>query len=245
MLFYRMIYLIIALGVLFASLSFILNKNNARYLLSGYNTMSAEERASYPLDSFLRFFKRFHIFLGISFLVLGLALYYFVDEGTAAMFIGIYPILAYMYFIWQSGSFQSKHDHAKKINRWALGILGFVLVFVLALSFMGRKEDRIYWAGETLTITGMYGTELEATDIISIDLVPELPAIDRKKHGFALGQQYKGRFKTAEGEEVLLVLNSMQRPFIKISSSSDTPIYYSSGTEKNEEIFQNISRLNQ
>jgi hypothetical protein len=240
-----MIYLIVGLGVLFASLSFILNQKNAKYLLSGYNTMSSAERASFPLERFLRFFKRFHLFLGASFVALGAALYYFVDEGTAGMFIGIYPILAYMYFIWQSGSYQSRQNNSKNINRWALGILGIVLVFVVALSWMGRKEDRIYWEAETLTISGMYGTKLAAAEITSMDLVPELPAIDRKKHGFGLGQQYKGRFKTAEGEEVLLVLNSMQRPFIKITRSSGIPIFYSSGSQKNEEIFQEINSLEQ
>jgi hypothetical protein len=238
-----MIYLIVGLGVLFASLSFILNQKNAKYLLSGYNTMSSAERASFPLERFLRFFKRFHLFLGASFVALGAALYYFVDEGTAGMFIGIYPIIAYMYFIWQSGSYQSRQNNSKNINRWALGILGIVLVFVVALSWMGRKEDRIYWEAETLTISGMYGTKLAAAEITSIELVPELPAIGRKKHGFALGRQYKGRFKTAEGEEVLLILNSMQRPFIKVSRKEGVPIYYSSRSQENQKILEEITTL--
>jgi len=225
---------------LFVGLSFVLNERNAKYLLSGYNTMSAAEQASYPLGAFLRFFKRFHWFLGGSLLIIGLVLYYFVDEGTTGMLIGIYPIAAYMYFIWQSGSFQAKNANTRNINKWAAGILGITLLLVIGLSWMGRKEDVLRVEDHQLMIGGMYGTTLSAEEIAGFSLVPELPLIDRKKHGFASGQQYKGRFKTVDGDEVLLVLNSMQRPFIKIDRVDDMPIYYSSSKVENTSLFKDV-----
>ena len=45
-----LVYLLIGLGV---------NKKNARYLLSGYNTMSQAKRDAFDIDRYLQFFKSF------------------------------------------------------------------------------------------------------------------------------------------------------------------------------------------
>mgnify|MGYP003340415376 FL=1 len=45
-----LVYLLIGLGI---------NKKNARYLLSGYNTMSQAKRDAFDIDRYLKFFKSF------------------------------------------------------------------------------------------------------------------------------------------------------------------------------------------
>ena len=57
-----MMLVILLLSFLFFILGFILNESNAKYLLSGYNTMSVEEQSNFNLKSYLNFFKKFHIF---------------------------------------------------------------------------------------------------------------------------------------------------------------------------------------
>ena len=78
------------LSILFFSIGFILNQSNAKYLLSGYNTLSVEEQSNFDLKSYLNFFKKFHIFLGISFLIVGCVFKYFVSENATGIFLGIY-----------------------------------------------------------------------------------------------------------------------------------------------------------
>ena len=51
-----LVYLLIGLGI---------NKKNARYLLSGYNTMSQAKRDAFDIDRYLKFFKSF--FKGLAF----------------------------------------------------------------------------------------------------------------------------------------------------------------------------------
>ena len=66
-----MIYVILGLSLLFIGLGFLVTKENAKYLLAGYNTMSAEERKKVNLEKYIPFFRKFHIYLGISFGVFG------------------------------------------------------------------------------------------------------------------------------------------------------------------------------
>lgn len=48
-----LVYLLIGLGI---------NKKNARYLLSGYNTMSQAKRDAFDIDRYLKFFKGLALF---------------------------------------------------------------------------------------------------------------------------------------------------------------------------------------
>jgi hypothetical protein len=47
------------LSLIFASVGFLITKKNARYMLSGYNTMSEKQRLLVDIDAYLYFFKRF------------------------------------------------------------------------------------------------------------------------------------------------------------------------------------------
>lgn len=109
-----MIYIILGISLLFIAIGFIVTEHNAKYLLAGYNTMSEEGRKKVNLKSYLSYFRKFHLFLGLSFLMISSALIYFVGEKAGGLFLSIYPILAYLYFIWSSAKY------AKGLNRNAV-----------------------------------------------------------------------------------------------------------------------------
>ncbi len=46
-------------SVVFLSIGLGINKTNARYVLSGYNTMSQAKRDAFDIDRYLKFFKSF------------------------------------------------------------------------------------------------------------------------------------------------------------------------------------------
>ena len=46
-------------SVVFRSIGLGINKTNARYVLSGYNTMSQAKRDAFDIDRYLKFFKSF------------------------------------------------------------------------------------------------------------------------------------------------------------------------------------------
>lgn len=109
-----MIIAIVIISVVFIGVGFIVTEDNAKYILSGYNTMSEEERQKINIRKYILFFRKFHIFLGLSSLVVGLILYYFVDSDWGGIFIGIYPIVAYAYLIWKGGQFSTEVNTKKK-----------------------------------------------------------------------------------------------------------------------------------
>ncbi len=222
------------MSLLFVALGFFITEKNAKNLLAGYNTMSKADREKFDIKSYLSFFKKFHIFLGVSFLVISLGLIYFVSEKVGILFFAAYPILAYIYFgIVSRKNFKSLN--AKK-NTWATLILIGVLLFVVVIFVDGLRENKLIFDEKEVEITGSYGETLEKSGIKNVELVEELPKISRRTNGFAVGSTRKGYFKTKDGEIIKLFLNSKQKPIVLITLKNGKKIYYSLENGKNKEL---------
>lgn len=219
-----MFFFILGLSALFIVIAFTVTEGNAKYLLSGYNTMSEADRKQVDLVAFLHYFKRFHLFLGISFLVVASALHFAVGANAAGVFVTVYPILAYVFFIVRSQRFYKALPRSKS-NGAALVLVG-VLVFAMAMLAWGYKETELVYSAEGIAFKGIYGERISHDEIASVYLVDQLPNITRKTNGYSLGVIKKGYFRTEEGERVKLLLNSAQRPVICITKTDGTRIYY-------------------
>lgn len=238
-----MIVPILVLSSIFVTLAFIVNENNAKYLLSGYNTMSEEERQKFDIKSYIPYFRNFHIFLGLSLLVISLILLYFVNSDWSGIFLGTYPILAYVYFIWNTNQFikvkSKKQNIAKYMTMCVMFIFFVVIIYDLKNSL---NDNEIKINDNKLEITGEYGTDLNIEDLKSIQLLDKLPEISSKANGFAVGTIKKGYFKTINGETVKLIINSQKTLIILFTTIDNKKIYYSSKEKSNEEIYNEVKR---
>lgn len=236
-----MLYVILGMGVLFLVLGFILTENNAKYLLAGYNTMSESERAKVDIRSYVAYFRRFHIFLGLSFLVFGIAIYYLVNEDVAGLFLAVYPCLAYIYLIIKGKYFTT--TQSKGPSMAAVVVLVLAILFTVALFGYGYKENTLELHSDRIELKGCYGEILLLSDIESIELVDQLPRITFKTNGFALRKVKKGYFKTETGEKVKLILNDDSKPYILFITSKGKKIYYASKSESNEVLFEKLKAV--
>lgn len=233
-----MYYIILGLSILFVLVGFMVTEKNAKYLLSGYNTMSKEDQALVDIKSFIPFFRKFHIYLAGSFLFFGLGIHYVFGEEVSGIFLGVYPILAYIYFIWKSQSFSKAPT--RKWEKGALLITCLVLIVVASMFFKGFKELEISYTPDTITIDGMYGEALSKAQITSITLVDEIPSISYRSNGFSLGSVHKGFYKTKDGETIKLLLDSDQKPLIYFLMKDDSKLFYSSKSSSNTDIYEEL-----
>lgn len=231
----------IGLSLLFIAIGFIVTENNAKYLLAGYNTMSREERENFDIKAYIPYFKKFHIFLGISFFVIGTLLTYFASDDVVGIFTAAYPIAGYIYFFISTRKF-TKGNYSKK-NKMGNYIIIAVLLFVIVLFSREITEHKIIAKPDSIEIEGNYGEIIPKNEIKSIELVNEKPKIAIRTHGFSVGNIKKGDFKTDKCEEVKLILNADNKPYILITKQNGQQIYYSSKKESNEKIFKNISSV--
>ena len=75
--------LILGIGIMYYLVGNFINKENAKILLAGYNTMSNSEREKFDIDGYLKLFKPFFKKLGIYSVFMYFLLSLIVDEETA------------------------------------------------------------------------------------------------------------------------------------------------------------------
>ncbi len=212
-----MLYVLGGISLLFVLIAFTLTESNASYLLAGYNTLPEEEKKKFNLSAYVPYFRRFHIFLGISFFLFGL-LVNFVNENAGGVFVGVYPVLAYLCFIYSSQKYAGKTFTKQYKVTLVIGLA--TLVFVIGVFAWGFKENQLLVNAKSIKVTGVYGEKIPFAEIKSITLIHSLPDITIRTNGFAAGKVKKGYFNTREGKNIKLLVYSNNQPFILITKKT-------------------------
>jgi hypothetical protein len=105
-----MMYVILGLGLFFIGMAFVLTEKNAKYLLAGYNTMTEKERRKFDISGYVPYFRKFHIFLGISLALIGMPVAYIYGDDAGGIFLTAYTLLGYTFFIVTSRKFSRKRS---------------------------------------------------------------------------------------------------------------------------------------
>lgn len=116
----------------FLLIGFSITEKNAQYLLSGYNTMSAQEKARFDLSAYLQFFKIFLAGLAIVFLLVSLLLYFFAPEEIIALGMSVVPLMGYLYLLWQSKNYYQDRK-LPVLTKIGLGFLLVILILLVVL----------------------------------------------------------------------------------------------------------------
>ncbi len=99
---------VVFVSILFWVIAHFLNKENAKYLLSGYNTMSEEERKNFDLEQYLVLFKKFFKQLSYyTFLFFLIAKYLYTDK-IALILWSILISIAPLYLVFKGKEFKKK-----------------------------------------------------------------------------------------------------------------------------------------
>lgn len=232
-----MLYIALLLSAIFFSVGFIVTKNNAKYILSGYNTMSEAKRAKVDIDGYLQFFKRFHIILGIS-LFVGTALISLINNNWASMFMTLYPLVAYMYLLIGGNKYYS--DKSQKMTSYIVGGAALLVAsFVMISQFSDYESSDLVLKNSRLEIKGSYGITLTKPDILDQQLIHELPEISYKSNGFAAGDYAKGSFKLKGGKTAKLFVNKKVSPIILLKTT-EGEVYYNTDVKDMAALYKEI-----
>ena len=99
---------VIFVSALYYAIGYFINEENSKYLLSGYNTMSDEERKKFDIENYLIFFKTFFKQQSlISFFIFYFFYLIYVGE-KALIFCSIYITIGFIYLVVKSQKFNKK-----------------------------------------------------------------------------------------------------------------------------------------
>ncbi len=234
----------VLLGAIFCIIAFALNKYNARYVLSGYNTLSEEERKQFDLKNYLRFFKRFFLTVGMAIMVGFFLLDQLVDTKIATAFTVLFPLIALFYFMISSSRFNHNPPEKKKSIALIISfiIIGISIIGSTTLLVGSILDNKITFEEKATSISGFYGEDIPYLNIIYLDTVNTLPAISYRANGIALGSScLKGYFKTRDRNTVKLLINEDKPPYIQLKTNNDQSIFFNaSNPEQTKSIYDKL-----
>ena len=217
----------------------MITKNNASSLLSGYNTMSKEEQEQFPLTEYLERFKGFHIRFGVLYTVLGIV-FYVTKSELLGWHMSITPILAYIYFFYQTKDLSMKVESQKNSFRVGIAVLIGTLVFVIGMFYWSDRPSDVVLDGDILRISGPYGIDLPLDKIDSLGISESLPEISKRRHGISTGTVAKGKYRGPEGDYLLLI----DKPYVNvlwIERKSGDPILISLKELDEEKLLRELN----
>lgn len=228
----------IVLSMVFVVLGFVVTPGNAKYLLSGYNLMSEADRAKIDIVSYVKFFNRFHVWLGVT-LCAGFFILNYFNGNWAAVFLVLYPLLAYVFMVAKGNRYYSGTSGQRVGTYVIMAILVVIAAAIGGLFFVSMRNSQLFLTDKTLDIKGIYGMKVAREDIYDFKLVRDLPDIARKSNGFAAGEFAKGAFVTTDGLPVKLYVNKKSHPFLVIRTKKNE-IYFSSDEVSSAELYNQI-----
>ena len=86
----------------YIGIAFLVNEKNAKYLLSGYNTMSEPEKEKFDIKSYLIFFKKYWINLGVTSSLVTCFSFLLFSELIMVIAHALVVIIPIPYFIYKS-----------------------------------------------------------------------------------------------------------------------------------------------
>ena len=133
----------------------------------------------------------------------------------------------------------SKYSRNSKIALISTGISILIVAVVLILSF---RPTKISVEEEHIKISGMYGREIPIADIVSVELLDEMPPIAMRTNGSDTGNQAKGHFRFSNGDKCMLFIHK-KAPYIQLRTTEDLYYLNYSDKEKTVELFETLKEL--
>jgi len=122
------------------------------------------------------------------------------------------------------------------------------LTVVGLLSWYGYQPVKIDLKNAELKISGIYGSTINYSDIIAIDTISQMPHIETRTNGLALGKVCKGYFRLTDIGSASLFINFGVSPFVRLVLKNGRVIFFNlKDRQSTIETFEKIkskSKLN-
>ncbi len=216
------------------------------FLISGYNTMPKEKKAKVDVVPLAKLIGLYSYFNGTVFLLFGFLYFMGFKPGIAG------PIfimsISSVYLLIKAQKYDGNiFDESGKLRKGAGKKFGFLIagiVVVLAatavLLFLSAQPVDVTLQSDGIKVHGLYGELYTWEEIREVQMLDELPVIEMRTNGSALGSHVKGHFRTTEYGGVKLFLDTQVLLCIYMKTNEGVVILNMASTSGTSELYQNI-----
>lgn len=239
----------LVIGAFFIAIGLAVHVFKWYFLIAGYNTMSKEKKANVDTEGLGRLMGVYSYVNGGVLIVMGV-LYAFGLKPVLSPVVIIFGITT-VYFLIRAQKYDGNiYDKSGKLIEGAwkqfalpVGTVVITLIFVAFLMFFSSQETKVTFLEEGLQVHGMYGDIYNWESIETVKLMEELPTIEMRTNGSALGSNLKGHFRTTELDSVKLFVNTQMSLYIYLETDEGVIIFNMKNEEETQEVFEEILKV--
>ena len=190
-------------------------------LIAGYNTMSKDKKKNVNIEGLSSFMRNGLITIGVT-IIIGYYLFKWIGFTMIAnSMILIVTLVGVTILVLNSQRFDHNKNKKTKLTYF---ILGSVIVFVIGLITYGFFPSKTIFNNTSVIFSGMYGFEINISEIENVNLVDNIPIIKLRTNGFSFGVVKKGFFNLDKYGKSRLLINSDISPYLIISKTNGEKI---------------------
>ena len=210
------------------------------WLISGYNTMSAERKRKVDIEELGKFMGN-SLFLMAGVLGTGSVLTYFEVPGVS-LAVPIVLVALIIYILVKAQQFDSGTRNpdgtVKTSTKIILGSIFAFFAVIGILIFSNTSASGVEVNVESVQIKGLYGVKIMMDNIYEIELVESMPTVLRRTNGFSAGGTLKGHFELKNIGRARLYVNTKKPPFIYIYTVDGLIIINQEDRESTEVLYR-------
>ncbi|MEW8995552.1 DUF3784 domain-containing protein [Clostridium sp.] len=214
---------LLIIASLFFAVGICISKLKWYWLISGYNTMSKEEKANVEIEAFVKHMSK--TFFLISLLnIIGFILNYFFNISVS-IFI-VLTVIILLYFIYYSQRFNHNPGSSQETKIVLAVVIFIMLITTIPIMAISYSSTKVTLTDTSIKISSGVNASISIDKIKSISLVDEMPKILLRTGGIGMGRIQKGNYNLEGDIDAKLFLASKEGPFIEITVDSKPSIYY-------------------
>lgn len=236
----------IIIGAFFIILGLAVHVGKLYFLLSGYSTMRRDKKANVDVRKIARLVGIYSYINGGLFLLMGVL-------DAAGMEPPMMPVFIFLMLSSVALAVMSQRydynlfDESGRLRKGAgkklvipIAIMVATMVFVGVLMFLSAQETEVSFLDEGLEIHGMYGDVYSWEEIDGLRLLEDLPNIEARTNGSAIGSKLKGNFRTTDFGAVKLFVDAEVPPFIYFERGNTRVIFNFSDHNDTKAAYEQI-----
>jgi hypothetical protein len=211
--------LILIVGLFMIGIGFLVK--SVPELIAGYNTMPKDKKENVDIEGLSTYMRNGLITIGLS-IIMGYYLFKWIGFTTIAnSMILIVTLVGVTILVINAQRFDHNKNKKTKLTYF---ILGFVILFVIGLLTFGSIRSKTIFKNDTIQFSGMYGFEINKTEIENIELTDKIPTINIRTNGFSFGTIKKGYFNLDKFGKSRLLIHSDLPPYLILSKNNGDKI---------------------
>ena len=210
-------------------------------LIAGYNTMPKEKKKNVDIEGLSTFMRNGLITIGLS-IIIGYYLFKWIGFTMIAnSMILIVTLVGITILVINAQRFDLNKNKKPKLTYF---ILGLVILFVIGLISYGFIPSKTIFNNDTIRFSGMYGFEINVSEIENVELTDKIPTINIRTDGFSFGTIKKGYFSLDKFGKSRLLIHSDMPPYLVLSKNNGDKIIINFKDKiKTENIYNKIKTL--